>query len=177
VYHFEQTTGYEHANPNILKMASQILSIIVLFAIATIMIPLAQAASPTEIELTSVGNTQVDLAWEKSERMISTWTSVSNYDKNDKSFTMQIVQTETGNVVAETPISVITNSQSSSIDFNLFIKYRVNAEDICQNEEYNASEPALQECNPLTGAYEMQVSADDGSVVESTTFTIVDTRE
>jgi len=173
----EHTLDYEHVNSNLLKMASQILSIIALFAIATIMIPLAQAASPTEIELTSVGNTQVDLAWDKSERMISTWTSVSNYDKNDKSFTMKIVQEETGDVVAETPISVITNSQSSSIDFNLFIKYRVNAEDICQNENYDSSTPSLQECNPLTGAYEMQVSADDGSVVESTTFTIVDTRE
>jgi len=173
----EHTLDYEHVNSNLLKMASQILSIIALFAIATIMIPLAQAASPTEIELTSVGNTQVDLAWDKSERMISTWTSVSNYDKNDKSFTMKIIQEETGDVVAETPISVITNSQSSSIDFNLFIKYRVNAEDICQNEQYDASKPALNECNPLTGAYEMQVSADDGSVVESTTFTIVDTRE
>ena len=177
MYQSEHTLDYEHVNSNLLKMASQILSIITLFAIATIMIPLAQAVSPTEIELTSVGNTQVDLAWDKSERMISTWTSVSNYDKNDKSFTMKIVQEETGDVVAETPISVITNSQSSSIDFNLFIKYRVNAEDICQNEKYDASQPALQECNPLTGSYEMQVSADDGSVVESTTFTIVDTRE
>ena len=177
MYQSEHTLDYEHVNSNLLKMASQILSIITLFAIATIMIPLAQAVSPTEIELTSVGNTQVDLAWDKSERMISTWTSVSNYDKNDKSFTMKIVQEETGDVVAETPISVITNSQSSSIDFNLFIKYRVNAEDICQNEQYDASQPSLQECNPLTGAYEMQVSADDGSVVESTTFTIVDTRE
>ena len=177
VYQSEHTLDYEHVNSNLLKMASQILSIITLFAIATIMIPLAQAVSPTEIELTSVGNTQVDLAWDKSERMISTWTSVSNYDKNDKSFTMKIVQEETGDVVAETPISVITNSQSSSIDFNLFIKYRVNAEDICQNEKYDASTPSLQECNPLTGAYEMQISADDGSVVESTTFTIVDTRE
>ena len=158
-------------------MASQILSIIALFAIATMMIPLAQAASPTEIELTSVGNTEVDLDWDKSERMISTWTSVSNYDKNDKSLTMTIVQQETGNVVAETPISVVTNSESSSIDFNLFIKYRVNAEDICQNEEYDASQPALNDCNPLTGVYEMQVSANDGTVVESTTFTIVDTRE
>ncbi len=158
-------------------MASQILSIIALFAIATMMIPLAQASSPTQIELSSYGNTEVDLDWDKSERMISTWTSVSNYDKNDKSLTMTIVQEETGNVVAETPISVVTNSESSSIDFNLFIKYRVNAEDICQNEEYDSSQPALNDCNPLTGVYEMQVSANDGSVVESTTFTIVDTRE
>ena len=158
-------------------MASQILSMIALFAIATMMIPLAQATSPTSIELTSLGNPQVDLAWEKKDRMISSWTSVSNYDKDDTSLTMQIVQGETGAVVAETPISVITNSESQSIDFNLFIKYRVNAEDICQNEEYDSSNPALHECNPLTGAYEMQVSAADGSVVESTTFTIVDTRE
>jgi len=177
VYHFEHTSGYEHANPIIFKMVSKVLSLIALFAFATIMIPLAQASSPTQITLTSYGNTEVDLAWDDNKQMISTWTSVSNFDPNDKSFTMQIVQTETGNVVAETPIIVLTNSQSSSIDFNVFIKYQVNAEDICQNEEFDASIPSLQDCNPLTGQYEMQVSTNDGSVVESTTFTIVDTRE
>jgi len=176
VYHFEQTAGYEHANPNILKMASKVLSLIAFFAIATIMIPLAQASSPTQIALTSYGNTEVDLAWDDNRQMISTWTSVSNFDPNDKSFTMQIVQTETGNVVAETPIIVLTNSQSSSIDFNVFIKYQVNAEDLCQNAENDSSKPSLQECNPLTGQYEMQISTNDGSVVESTTFTIIDTR-
>jgi len=177
VYHFEQTAGYEHVNPNILKMVSKVLSLIALFAVATIMIPLAQASSPTQIALNSYGNTEVDLAWDDNKQMISTWTSVSNFDPNDKSFTMQIVQSETGNVVAETPIIVLTNSLNSSIDFNLFIKYQVNAEDICQNEEFDSSTPSLQDCNPLTGQYEMQVSTNDGSVVESTTFTIVDTRE
>jgi len=176
VYHFEQTAGYQYVNSNILKMASKVLSLIGFFAIATIMIPLAQASSPTQIALTSYGNTEVDLAWDDNRQMISTWTSVSNFDPNDKSFTMQIVQTETGNVVAETPIIVLTNSQSSSIDFNVFIKYQVNAEDLCQNEEFDSSKPALKECNPLTGQYEMQISTNDGSVVESTTFTIIDTR-
>ena len=176
MYHFEQTAGYQYVNSNILKMASKVLSLIGFFAIATIMIPLAQASSPTQIALTSYGNTEVDLAWDDNRQMISTWTSVSNFDPNDKSFTMQIVQTETGNVVAETPIIVLTNSQSSSIDFNVFIKYQVNAEDICQNAEFDSSKPSLQECNPLTGQYEMQISTNDGSVVESTTFTIIDTR-
>ncbi len=54
--------------------------------------------------------------------------------------------------------------------------YMVNAEDICQNEEFDADTSALEECNPLLGEYEMQVSTNDGSAVESTTFTIVDSR-
>ena len=158
-------------------MASQILSIIALFAIATIMIPLAQASSPTQIEMNSVGNTEVDVAWGKSEQMIASWTSFSNFDKNDKSFSVQIIQDATGDVVSQRSVTIGTNSQESLIDFNTFVKYRVNAEDICQNEEYDPSQPALGDCDPLTGQYEMQVSTNDGSVIESTTFTIVDTRE
>ncbi len=177
MYQCEHTIDYELVISSLLKMASQILSIIALFAIAAIMIPLAQASSPTQIELTSVGNTEVDLAWEKREQMISTWTSFTNFDKNDKSFSVQIIQQETGDVVSERTITVGTNSPISLIDFNSFVKYRVNAEDICQNENYDESEPTLQDCNPLTGQYEMQVSTNDRSVVESTTFTIVDTRD
>lgn len=157
-------------------MSAKILSLFALFAIATMTIPFAQATNPTQIALTSYGNTEIDLDWDESEQTISTWTSVSGFDPNDKSFTMQIVQTETGKVVAETPIAVVINSQSSSIDFNIFVKYQVNAEDICLNAEFDSSSMSWQECNPLTGQYEMQVSTNDGSVAESTVFTIVDTR-
>jgi hypothetical protein len=52
----------------------------------------------------------------------------------------------------------------------------VNAEDICQNEDFDAKTSAGTECDPLTGQYEMQISTKDGSAVESTTFTIVDSR-
>ena len=176
VFYFEQTTDYVHVNLNQLWMTSKLLSMLALFAISTMIIPLAHASSPTQISLTSYGNTEIDLSWDESKQTLSTWTSVSNFDPTDKSFTMQIIQTETGKVVAETPIIVVANNQQSSLDFNIFVKYQVNAEDICQNEKFDPSTMSWQECNPLTGKYEMQVSANDGSTVDSTVFTITDTR-
>ena len=70
----------------------------------------------------------------------------------------------------------MTSSQNSSISFNTFVLYAVNAEDICENEEFDAGTMSLEECNPITGQYEMMISTNDGRVIESTPFTIVDTR-
>ena len=88
---------------------------------------------------------------------------------------MHISQTETGKTVAESTIQVLTTSTGSEIDFNSFVAYMVNEEDVCQNENYVPN--TAQNCDPLTGEYEMQVSTIDGSVVESVSFSIVDSRE
>ena len=70
----------------------------------------------------------------------------------------------------------MTNSQEPLIHFDTFVLYAVNAEDICQNEEFDARIMPLEECNPLTGEYEMLISSKDGSEVSSSGFTIIDTR-
>ena len=157
-------------------MRSGTLSLAAIFALATLSVTMAYASSPTQISLASFGNTDIDLAWSDQDRIIKSWTSFSNFNPSDGSFTMQIVQSETGKVVADSTIQLITQSKSSAIDFNSFVMYMVSAEDICQNDEFDAETSAWQECNPLTGQYEMHVSTNDGSVVESTTFTIVDSR-
>ena len=176
VHFFKQTTRYLYVKSNPVKMAPKILSLFALFTLATMTFSMAQASSPTQIALSSYGNTKIDLAWDEKDQMIRTWTEFSNFDPSDGSFDMQIVQKETGKVVSESSINVMTTSQNSSVDFNSFVLYMVNAQDICQNEEFDSSTMAWQECNPLTGDYIMQVSTNDGSVVESTEFTIVDTR-
>ena len=176
VHVFEQTTRYLYVNPNQINMAPKILSLIALFTLATMTVSMAQASSPTQIALSSYGNTKIDLAWDEKDQMIRTWTQVSNFNPSDGSFVMQIIQKETGKVVAESAINVMTTSKNSSIDFNSFVLYMVNPLDICQNEAFDPSTMPWQDCRPLTGQYEMQVSTNDGSVVESTPFTIVDTR-
>ena len=176
VHNFEQPPGYEHVNPNLHKMTSKILSLIALFTIATMTIPLVHASSQTQITLTSFGNSEIDLAWNDGDRLVRTWTEFSNFNPNDGSFAVKIIQSETGKVVSDSSVQVITQSQSPAIDFNSFTMYMVNAEDICQNEDFDANTSSLTECDPLTGQYEMQVSINDGAVVESTTFTIVDSR-
>ena len=70
----------------------------------------------------------------------------------------------------------MTNSENSAISFNTFVLYAINAEDICQNDQFDAGIMSLEECKPLTGQYEMRVSTNDGTEVKSITFTIIDTR-
>lgn len=157
-------------------MVSKTLPLFALFALTAMSFSMAHASSPTQIALSSYGNTEIDLAWDEKDQMIRTWTQFSNFDPSDGSFAMQIIQKETGKIVSESSINVMTTSKNSSIDFNSFVLYMVNAQDICQNEEFDSSTMAWQECNPMTGDYIMQVSTNDGSAVESTEFTIVDTR-
>ncbi len=155
-------------------MGSSVYSLVAIFALATISVTMAHASSPTQIALTSVGNSEIDLAWNEGDRLVRTWTEFSNFNPNDGSFAVKIIQSETGKVVSDSTVQVITQSQSSTIDFNSFVMYMINAEDICQNENFDAKTSVWIECDPLTGQYEMQVSTNDGTVVGSTTFTIVD---
>lgn len=157
-------------------MISRTPLIAVLFALSTVTISMAYASDQPQISLTNAGNSQIDLAWEEKDRMVRTWTEFSNFNPNDGSFVMQIIQSETGKIVSESTINVMTNSQNSSISFNTFVLYAVNAQDICQNDEFDAEIMSLEECNPLTGQYEMMISTNDGTVVNSTPFTIMDTR-
>jgi len=157
-------------------MGSSVYSLVAIFALATISVTMAHASSPTQIALTSVGNSEIDLAWNEGDRLVRTWTEFSNFNPNDGSFAVKIIQSETGKVVSDSTVQVITQSQSSTIDFNSFVMYMINAEDICQNDNYDAKTSVWIECDPLTGQYEMQVSTNDGTVVGSTTFTIVDSR-
>src|SRR3972149_9909133 len=138
---------------NPIKMAPKILSLFALFTLVTMTFSMAQASSPTQIALSSYGNTEIDLAWDEKDQMIRTWTEFSNFDPSDGSFDMQIVQKETGKVVSGSSISVMTTSKSSSIDFNSFVLYMVNAQDICQNEEFDPSTMALCEINTLSWGY------------------------
>lgn len=176
MYYFEQTARYEQVFTNLLKMRAEILSLFAVVAIATMAIPFAYASSPTQIEMTSDGNTEIDLAWNEGDRIVRSWTSISNFNPSDGSFTMQIIQADTGKVVADSTIKVFTPSKSSAIDINSFVMYMVNAEDICQNEEFDSETSALEECDPLLGEYEMRVLTNDGSSVGTTTFTIIDSR-
>ena len=154
-------------------MISRTPALALLFALTTVTISMAHASSLPQISLTNAGESEIDLAWEDKDRMIRAWTEFYNFNPNDGSFSMQVIQTETAKIVSESKINVMTNSQNSAINFNTFVLYAVNAEDICQNEESTT----LENCNPLTGEYEMVISTNDGSVVNAVPFTIIDTRE
>ncbi len=157
-------------------MMPKIYSSIVLVALATITVSLAYASSQTQISLTNITGNEIDLAWEEQDRILRIWTEFSNFNPDDESFAMQIIQSETGKVVSESTINVMTNSENSAISFNTFVLYAINAKDICQNDQFNAEIMSLDECMPSTGQYEMRILTNDGSVSQSTQFTISDSR-
>ena len=157
-------------------MVPRTYSFIALMALATFTVSLVQASSQTQISLTNTTGNEIDLAWEEKDRILRVWTEFSNFNPDDMSFVMEIVQSETGKVVSESTINVMTNSENSAISFNTFVLYAVNAEDICQNDQFDAEIVSLEECLPLTGQYEMQISTNSGAVSQSTPFVISDSR-
>ena len=144
---------------------------ILLVALATVTVSMAHATTLPQISLTNAGESVIDLAWEDKDRMVRAWAEFYNFNPNDGAFNMYVIQVETEKIVSDSKISVMTNSQNSVINFNTFVLYAVNAEDICQNEE-----SALEDCNPLTGEYEMVISTNDGTVVNTVPFSIIDSR-
>ena len=148
-----------------------------LIALSTVTVSMSYASSQPQISLTNTDSSEIDLAWDEKDRMVRTWTEFSNFNPNDGSFQMKIIQSETRKIVSESTINVMTNSQDSSINFNTFVLYAVNAIDICQNDEFDDGIMSLEECNPLTGQYEMVISTNDDTEVKSTPFTIIDTRK
>jgi len=158
-------------------MVSRIPLLVLLFALTTVTISMVHASTQPQIYLTNTGNSEIDLALDEKDRIVRTWTEFSNFNPNDGSFIMQIIQAETGKIVSESTINVMTNSKNSAISFNTFVLYAVNAEDICQNDQFDARNMSLEECIPSIGQYEMRISTNDGSVSQSTQFTISDSRE
>ena len=144
---------------------------ILLVALATVTVSMAHATTLPQISLTNAGESVIDLAWEDKDRMVRAWAEFYNFNPNDGAFNMYVIQVETEKIVSDSKISVMTNSQNSVINFNTFVLYAVNAEDICQNEE-----STLEDCNPLTGEYEMVISTNDGTVVNTVPFSIIDSR-
>ncbi len=155
-------------------MMPKTYSFFALVALATFTVSLANASTQTQITLTNTTGVEIDLAWEEKDRILRVWTEFSKFNPDDMSFVMEIIQSETGKVVSESTINVMTNSKNSVISFNTFVLYAVNAEDICQNDQFDGEIISLEECIPLTGQYEMQISTNDGAVSQSTPFTISD---
>ena len=155
-------------------MMPKTYSFFALVALATFTVSLANASTQTQITLTNTTGVEIDLAWEEKDRILRVWTEFSKFNPDDMSFVMEIIQSETGKVVSESTINVMTNSKNSVISFNTFVLYAVNAEDICQNDQFDGEIISLEECIPLTGQYEMQISTNDGAVSQFTPFTISD---
>jgi len=150
-------------------------SFAVVFAVAAAAIPLAQAAESVQLDTTLVGDSVIDLNWDDKDRLVRVYSQFSNFDIDDKYFTMNVIQSSTGSIVASSQISVFSTADGL-VDFNSFVAYMVNDRDICTYDMSEASEDAV--CTDvMTGDYELEVTTRDGTVTASETFSITDTRE
>ena len=152
-------------------------SLAVVLAFAAISIPLAQAAESPELDTSLVGNSVVDLNWEDKDRLVRVYATFTNFDSNDGYFTMNVVNADSGKTVADSVIQVATTA-TGSVNFNSFVSYMVNSQDICADELTYDANGEVEECmNVMTGDYELQVTNRDGTVAQTETFSIIDNRE
>ena len=127
----------------------------------------------TIIETELIGGSLVDLAWEDKDRLVRVWANVTNYDLNDEYFTMNLINPE-NEIVHQNKIEVFSTAQHGIINFGSMVVYMVNDLDICAHE---LDENETQCSNVITGKYEIQISTKDSSVIDSETFSIIDTRK
>lgn len=148
-------------------------SLAVAFAFAMISIPLAQAADSPAVDSTLVSNSEFDLNWEEKDRIVRAFAQFNDFDINDRSFDMDIVQSSTGNTVASSQVNVYSTSEGL-VDFGSMVSYMVNDRDICAYDMSEAEEDEV--CTDvMTGNYEMIISTKSGQST-SEQFNIVDNR-
>ncbi len=149
-------------------------TIAVVFAFAAITLPLAHASESVQLDTTLVGNSAFDLNWEDKDKLVRVYAQFANFDMDDKYFTMNVIQSSTGNTVASSQIHVYSTAEEL-VDFNSFVSYMVNDRDICTYDMTFAEEDDV--ClDVMTGDYEIQVTSRDGTVAASEAFSISDTR-
>ena len=149
-------------------------SLAVVFAFAAITIPLAHASESLQLNTSLVGNAAFDLDWEDKDKLVRVYAQFANFDLDDKYFQMNIIQSETGNIVATSQIHVYSTAKDVA-NFNSFVSYMVNDRDICTYDMTDAEQDEV--ClDVMTGDYELQVTSRDGTVAASEAFSISDSR-
>ncbi len=144
-------------------MISKLYSATLFVLLAAMMIPLAYASGTTEVKVTTVGGSVIDLDSLEKDRMVRAYGEFVDFDLNDGYFLMKIIQPSTGEIISESKIYVASTAEGL-INFNSHVVYLI-------------SDEAIKNGNVMTGDYQMQLTTKDGSAVEHISFSIIDTRE
>lgn len=131
--------------------------------LAAMMIPLAYAAGTTQVTVTTVGSSVIDLNSLEKDRMVRVYAEFVDFDLSDGYFLMNVIQPSTGKILSESKIHVASTADGL-INFNSHVVYMI-------------SDKAIKTGNVMTGDYQMQITTQDGSAVEYIPFSIIDTRE
>ena len=131
--------------------------------LAAMMIPLAYASGTTQVTVTTVGSSVIDLDSLEKDRMVRVYAEFVDFDLSDGHFLMNIIQPSTGKIISESKIYVASTAEGM-INFNSHVVYMI-------------SDKAIKTGNVMTGDFQMQITTKDGSAVEYIPFSIIDTRE
>ncbi len=130
--------------------------------LVAMMIPLAYASGTTQVTVTTVGSSVIDLDSLEKDRMVRMYAEFVDFDLSDGYFLMNIIQPSTGKILSESKIHVASTADGL-INFNSHVIYMI-------------SDEAIKTGNVMTGDYQMQITTQDGSAVEYMPFSIIDTR-
>jgi len=125
-------------------------------------IPLAYAAGTTQVTVTTVGSSVIDLNSLEKDRMVRVYAEFVDFDLSDGFFLMNIIQPSTGKMISESQIYVASTADGM-VNFNSHVVYMI-------------SDVAVKTGNVMTGDYQMQITTKDSSAVEYIPFSIIDTR-
>jgi len=143
-------------------MISKRYSATLFVLLAAMMIPLAYASGTTQVTVTTVGSSVIDLDSLEKDRMVRVYAEFVDFDLSDGHFLMNIIQPSTGKIISESKIYVASTAEGM-INFNSHVVYMI-------------SDKAIKTGNVMTGDYQMQITTKDGSAVEYIPFSIIDTR-
>ncbi|MCG8331179.1 MAG: response regulator transcription factor, partial [Chitinophagales bacterium] len=110
-----------------------------------------------EVEAKSIqlGNYVFDVNAEDKDRIVRVYTQVSNFDMDQQYFTINIIQSETGDIVKSTQQYVYSTSKDV-VNFNSFMFYMVDDRELCAISLEDLGEN--QACpDVMTGKYELQI--------------------
>ena len=128
--------------------------------------------SLVQIQTTMYGNYVFDINSEDKDRIVRVYSQIANFDMDEEYFTINIVQSSTGDIVKSTQQNVYSTSKGV-VNFNSFLFYLVDDRDICAIDTDDLGEN--QACPEImTGKYELQIQSRDGSTSSSEPFWVTD---
>ena len=132
-------------------------TLFILLSVASV--PFAFASSSTQLTLTTVGSSVIDLKSPEQDRILQVYAQFVDFDINDGSFLMKVIEESTGKQVFDSTIYVASTA-TGLVSFNSHVFYLIT-NDVLENNEVTP------------GSYLMQVFTKDGSVVESVPFSVI----
>ena len=136
----------------------KIASLLIIFVVSFSTSNLVFAQESTQINLTTIGTSVIDLDSLEKDRVIRTFAEFSNFDLSHKFYVMEILERSSGYVMYRSEI-IVGSTASGLVSFNSHVIYVITDE-------------MLEEGSVIPGDYQMQIKNKNESVIDYVDFTI-----